>query len=206
MEYRPPYFFRGRKSEVFSARWKTTSRRSTDRRNRGLNLSNLWLDDDSALIPDSSLTLAGGKLRLMPALHRAQRRSTDECGLTPIWNTRKSMLVAGFSQFNKDTSFFCSGLPQPRIWGNGATDSVRDPGLVSLWAALDSSRLWRVLGRPLDPPGTRALCGRLRGALNMGLHSLVKLMSCLHAPLKPASDFRHVAVWSAESKCHHESA
>jgi hypothetical protein len=105
-----------------NARWKTAARRSTDRLNRGLDVSNLWLEGDSALIPDSSLTLAGGKLRLTPALHRGLlRRPTDESGLTPTWNTGKSMLVAGFSQFNKTcfstkTLLFCSGRRHPRIW------------------------------------------------------------------------------------------
>src|ERR1700732_2252032 len=47
-----------------NARGKTAARRSTDRLNRGLDVSNLWLEGDSALIPDSSVTLAGGKLRL----------------------------------------------------------------------------------------------------------------------------------------------
>jgi hypothetical protein len=45
------------------------------------------------------------------------------------------MLVAGFSQFNKTcfstkTLLFYSGLPQPRIWGSGATafGCARGPG------------------------------------------------------------------------------
>jgi hypothetical protein len=63
------FFAGGNPKYSKNARWKTTSRRSTDRLNRGLNVSDLWLDDDSALIPDSSLTLAGGKLRSTPALH-----------------------------------------------------------------------------------------------------------------------------------------
>lgn len=45
--------------------------------------------------------------------------------------------------------------------------------LVSLWAALDSSRLWRLLGRPVDPLGTQALWGVLLGALNVGASLLV---------------------------------
>jgi hypothetical protein len=45
--------------------------------------------------------------------------------------------------------------------------------LVSLWAALDSSRLWRVLGRPVDPLGRQALWGMLLGALNIGAALLV---------------------------------
>ena len=45
--------------------------------------------------------------------------------------------------------------------------------LVSLWVALDSSRLWRVLGRPVDPLGTQALWGALLGALNIGASLLV---------------------------------
>ena len=45
--------------------------------------------------------------------------------------------------------------------------------LVSLWVALDSSRLWRVLGRPVDPLGTQALWGALLGALNIGASMLV---------------------------------
>jgi len=44
---------------------------------------------------------------------------------------------------------------------------------VSLWVALDSSRLWRVLGRFVDPPGTQALWGALLGALNIGASILV---------------------------------
>jgi hypothetical protein len=45
--------------------------------------------------------------------------------------------------------------------------------LVSRWAALDSSRLWRVLGRPVDPLGPQALYGVLLGALNIGAALLV---------------------------------
>ena len=45
--------------------------------------------------------------------------------------------------------------------------------LVSLWAALDSSRLWRVLGRPVDPLGQQALWGMLLGAANIGASLLV---------------------------------
>ena len=45
--------------------------------------------------------------------------------------------------------------------------------LVSLWAALDSSRLWRVLGRRVDPLGPQALYGVLPGALNIGASLLV---------------------------------
>lgn len=40
--------------------------------------------------------------------------------------------------------------------------------LVSLWVALDSSRLWRIMGRPVDPLGAHALWGMLLGALNIG--------------------------------------
>jgi hypothetical protein len=88
------------------------------------------------------------------------------------------MLVAGFSQFHKTcfstkTLLFCSGLPQPRIWGQRRYwfwFRAR-PGDWSLWGRLSIRReLWRVLGRPLDPLGTRALFGMLLGALNMGLH------------------------------------
>jgi hypothetical protein len=32
--------------------------------------------------------------------------------------------------------------------------------LISLWAALDSSRLWRVMGRPVDPLGSQAVWAR----------------------------------------------
>ena len=45
--------------------------------------------------------------------------------------------------------------------------------LVSLWVALDSSRLWRVLGQPVDPLGMQALWGALLGALNIGASMLV---------------------------------
>lgn len=40
--------------------------------------------------------------------------------------------------------------------------------LVSLWVALDSSRLWRIMGRPVDPLGVQVLWGMLLGALNIG--------------------------------------
>jgi hypothetical protein len=52
--------------------------------------------------------------------------------------------------------------------------------LVSLWAALDSSRLWRVLGRPVDPLGPRALWGVLLGALNIGASLLVVMSRTSH--------------------------
>jgi hypothetical protein len=45
--------------------------------------------------------------------------------------------------------------------------------LVSLWAALDSSRLWRVLGRPVDPLGHQGVWAMLLGALNIGASLLV---------------------------------
>jgi hypothetical protein len=90
------------------------------------------------------------------------------------------MLVAGFSQFNQTcfstkTLLFCSGCRNRESGGWGATGFCPCAawGLVSLWAALDSSRLWRVLGRPLDPLGTQALFGMLLGALNMGASLLV---------------------------------
>ena len=52
--------------------------------------------------------------------------------------------------------------------------------LVSLWAALDSSRLWRVLGRPVDPLGTQALWGALLGVLNIGASLLVVMSRVSH--------------------------
>jgi hypothetical protein len=52
--------------------------------------------------------------------------------------------------------------------------------LVSLWAALDSSRLWRVLGRPVDPLGPHALWGVLLGALNIGASLLVVMSRTSH--------------------------
>jgi hypothetical protein len=45
--------------------------------------------------------------------------------------------------------------------------------LVSLWVALDSSRLWRVLGRPVDPLGNHGVWGMLLGVLNIGASLLV---------------------------------
>jgi hypothetical protein len=47
--------------------------------------------------------------------------------------------------------------------------------LVSLWAALDSSKLWRTLGRPVDPLGSYGVWGMLLGALNIGASLLVVL-------------------------------
>ncbi len=52
--------------------------------------------------------------------------------------------------------------------------------LVSLWAALDSSRLWRVLGRLVDPLGTQALWGALLGVLNIGASLLVVMSRASH--------------------------
>ena len=45
--------------------------------------------------------------------------------------------------------------------------------LVSLWAALDSSKLWRTLGRPVDPLGSYGVWGMLLGVLNIGASLLV---------------------------------
>ena len=68
---------------------------------------------------------------------------------------------------------FCSGLPRPRIWGQGRYwfwFRARR-GDWSLCGRLSIRReLWGVLGRPFDPLGTRVLFGMLLGALNMGLH------------------------------------
>src|SRR5450432_1120252 len=52
--------------------------------------------------------------------------------------------------------------------------------LVSLWAALDSSRLWRVLGIPVDPLGTHAVWGMLLGALHIGASLLVVSLRTSH--------------------------
>jgi hypothetical protein len=73
-------------------------------------------------------------------------------------------------RFNKDTSFLLRAAATANLGAAALLVPCAAWRLVSLWAALDSSRLWRVLGRPLDPLGTPALCGMLRGALNMGLH------------------------------------
>ena len=107
--------------------------------------------------------------------------------------------------FNKDTSFLLRAATANLA---AAALLVLVPwatwGLVSLWAALDSSRLCRVLGRPLDPLGTQALFGMLLGALNMGA-SLLVVMS--RTPRRSrASDFRQGGRLVRRSKCHHESA
>jgi hypothetical protein len=52
--------------------------------------------------------------------------------------------------------------------------------LVALWAGLDSSRLWRVLGRPVDPLGAQALWGIFLGALNIGASLLVVMSRSPH--------------------------
>ncbi len=138
------------------------------------------------------------------------RRFTDEIGPTSTWNVQKSMLlpIRPNMLFPKDTPlllraaatailavatllvlvpcvvlFFAvspeSAPPQLRpaqlpvaCWAAWA--------LVSLWAALDSSRLWRILGRPVDPLGTQALWGVLLGALNIGASLLVVMSQPSH--------------------------
>lgn len=45
--------------------------------------------------------------------------------------------------------------------------------LFSLWAALDSSKLWRSLGRRVDPLGNYGVWGVLLGVLNIGASLLV---------------------------------
>jgi hypothetical protein len=45
--------------------------------------------------------------------------------------------------------------------------------LVSVWAALDSSKLLRTLGMPVDPLGSYGVWGLLLGALNVGASMLV---------------------------------
>jgi hypothetical protein len=168
-----------------NARWKTAARRSTDRPNRPLNVSNLWLDDDSALIPDSSLTLAGAKLRLTPALHRGLlRRSTDESGLPPTWNTRKSMLVAGFSQFNKTcfstkTLLFAPGCRNRESGGSGATGfgSVRHPGTGLFVGGSRFVEAVACIGPAVGPSGHAGLVRRVDRSLKYGGASLLVVMS-----------------------------
>jgi len=108
--------------------------------------------------------------------------------------------------FNKDTSFLLRAAATANL--GAAALLVLVPcaarGLVSLWAAIDSSRLWRVLGRPLDPLGTQALFGMLLGALNMGASLLVVMSRTPRC--SRASDFRHGGRLVRRSKCHHESA
>src|ERR1700693_5470288 len=48
--------------------------------------------------------------------------------------------------------------------------------LVSLWAGLDSSRLLRLLGKPVDPLGPQAVWGMLLGILNVGASLLVVML------------------------------
>jgi hypothetical protein len=48
--------------------------------------------------------------------------------------------------------------------------------LVSLWAALDSSKLWRMLGRPVDPLGSYGFWGMFLGMVNVGTSLLVVVL------------------------------
>lgn len=72
--------------------------------------------------------------------------------------------------FSKDTSFLLraaatANLGQRRYW----FWLRARPGDWSLCGSRFVEAV-HVLGRPLDPLGTRALFGMLLGALNMGLH------------------------------------
>jgi hypothetical protein len=77
--------------------------------------------------------------------------------------------------FNQDASFLVRAAATANL--GAAVLQVLVPcaarGLVCLWAAPDSSRLWRVLGRPLDPLGTRALFGHVARSLKYGASLLV---------------------------------
>jgi hypothetical protein len=48
--------------------------------------------------------------------------------------------------------------------------------MVSLWAGLDSPRLLRLLGKPVDPLSTQAVWGVLLGLLNVGASLLVVVL------------------------------
>jgi hypothetical protein len=77
--------------------------------------------------------------------------------------------VALFSTVSREAAFPSLRLLQLPVtcWAPWA--------LVSLWAALDSARLGRVLRRPVDPLGSEVLWGALPGALNVGASLLVVL-------------------------------
>lgn len=52
--------------------------------------------------------------------------------------------------------------------------------VFSLWATLDSSRLLRAIGKPVDPLGTQALWSMLLGVLNIGTSLLVIVLQTRH--------------------------
>jgi hypothetical protein len=113
------------------------------------------------------------------------------------------MLVAGFSQFNKDTSFLLraaatANLGQRRYWFRAR------PGAGLFVGGSRFVEAVACIGPAVGPSGHAGLVRQVAWSLKYGA-SLVS-GDVAHSALKPASDFRHGAVWSAESKCHHESA
>ena len=52
--------------------------------------------------------------------------------------------------------------------------------MVSLWAGLDSSRLLRLLGKPVDPLGPQVVWGMLLGILNVRASLLVVMLHTSH--------------------------
>lgn len=48
--------------------------------------------------------------------------------------------------------------------------------IIALWAALDSSKLWRTLGRRVDPLGSYGVWGILLGVLNVGASLLAVVL------------------------------
>jgi hypothetical protein len=66
----------------------------------------------------------------------------------------------GVNVFPLTSASFAAGI----LGGMGSGFAVGGPRFF---------RLWRVLGRPVDPLGTQALWGALLGALNIGASMLV---------------------------------
>jgi hypothetical protein len=121
-------------------------------------------------------------LRLTPALHRGLlRRSTDENGLPPTWNTRKSMLVAGFSQFNKTCFstktllFFAPGCRNRESGGSGATGfgSVRHLGTGLLVGGSRFVEAVACIGPAVGPSGHAGLVRQVARSLKYGASLLV---------------------------------
>lgn len=52
--------------------------------------------------------------------------------------------------------------------------------VFSLWATLDSSKLLRAIGKPVDPLGPQALWSMLLGVLNIGTSLLAVLLQTRH--------------------------
>ena len=142
-------------------------------------VANHALNDDSALFPRFSPSIEGRPDEIKGEL-RQMFVGLPTKWLDPQSERTKSILIAAGADMllPKDTSVgsgrgsaTCAILARHRFAPLAVScgDMLGGLGAGLAVGGLDSSRLWRVLGRPVDPLGSQALWGVFLGVLNVGL-------------------------------------